>query len=372
MASLRWCRPWVACLAFAVGCSDEAEDPEGSDGGGLVSLDAGGPSGPGGDLGDAGAGDGGLGEQPDAGLDAGLQVGVDAGLDAGLQVSVDAGVRPRRPLTDGGYSKQTTSYAAGGGHAIDLYVPSGPGPFPVIVYVHGGAWLEGDRGQAAPLAQREAARGFVVASIDYRLSQVAKWPAQLHDVKAAVRWLRGHADQLRLDPARFATWGESAGAHLAAMLGASGGVAALEDLGQGYASESSRVQAVIDWYGPTDFLQMDAQTVAGCQDANHDGANSPESRLVGCAIQSCPQVVATASPQTYLDALDPPFLLMHGTKDCTVPTGQSRILDVALKAQGLDSTLVEVPNLGHDFDGLRSSPARMSQIEAFLDRVLYP
>ncbi|MBK7864943.1 MAG: alpha/beta hydrolase, partial [Archangiaceae bacterium] len=168
--------------------------------------------------------------------------------------------------------------------------------------------------------------------IDYRLSGVARFPAQIHDVKAAVRWLRAHATQYRLDPARLSAWGQSAGAHLAMLLGTSSGVTALEDLSQGNPTESSRIGAVIDWFGPTDFLKMDAQTVSGCSSQNHDAADSPESKLVGCQIQTCPQKSNAASPLTYVDAADPPMVLMHGAKDCTVPTPQANLMDAALRA----------------------------------------
>lgn len=297
------------------------------------------------------------------------------GVDGGTPSDAAPPAKPSGPpKTDGTFAKKTgLSYAPGPSHAIDLWVPSGDGPFPVVLYVHGGAWLEGDRSEAAPLAPRLAARGYVVASIDYRLSGAARFPAQIQDAKAAVRWLRAHAADHHIDEGRIAAWGSSAGAHLAALLGTSGGVAALEDLGQGNPTLSSRVQAVVDWYGPTDFRQMDAQTVPGCQNANHDGASSPESALVGCAIQTgaCTAKVTAASPIAYVDAADPPHLLMHGTQDCTVPTGQSKIFDAALRGAGASSTLELVNGLGHDFDGMRADPARMQRIDAFLDASLY-
>ncbi|MBX7097065.1 MAG: alpha/beta hydrolase [Myxococcaceae bacterium] len=328
-------------------------------GGGTAGGGLGGSGGQGGALADAGPSDAGP-------HDAGVR---DAGADAG---NVDAGP-PRPPHTDGGFTRfPGLSYAPGAAHGMDLTVPSGAGPFPLVLYIHGGAWLEGDRSEAQPLVDRQARRGYAVASIDYRLTPVAKFPAQIQDVKAAVRWLRAHAGQYHLDPARFASWGASAGGHLAMLVGTSGRVTALEDLSQGNPAESSAVQAVVDWYGPTDFLQMDAQTVAGCASQNHDAADSPESKLVGCQIQSCPQKVAAANPITYVDPADPPMLLMHGAKDCTVPTPQAGLMDAALKAKGVGSTLVIVSGLGHDFDGMRSSSTRMQQIDDFLDRTLYP
>ena len=387
---------WVLTSLLALtGCSPEGDAGDGSGGagasqgggaassvgggtgGGTAGGTAGGGSAESAGGGAAGGGHGGGGGQGGAHADAGP---MDAGApDAGLP---DAGARDagpgdagtlRPPCTDGGFTRYPgLTYAPGGAHGMDLTVPSGPGPFPVVLYIHGGAWLEGDRSEAQPLVDRQARRGYAVASIDYRLTSVAKFPAQIHDVKAAVRWLRAHAGQYRLDPARFASWGASAGGHLAMLVGTSANVPALEDLAQGNPTESSAVQAVVDWYGPTDFLQMDAQTVAGCASQHHDAADSPESKLVGCQIQTCPQKVAAANPITYVDAADPPMLLMHGSKDCTVPTPQAGLMDAALKAKGVGSTLVIVSGLGHDFDGMRSSSARMQQLDDFLDRALYP
>ncbi len=145
-----------------------------------------------------------------------------------------------------------------GGHprqALDLYLPPGAGPAPLIVWIHGGAFRMGDKGDRIPSEMLE--QGYAIASLNYRLSQHALFPAQIEDCKAAVRWLRAHADTYALDPSRFASWGESAGGHLAAMLGTAGHERSFE-VGE-HLEQSSRVQAVLDFFGPTDFLQMDAQ-----------------------------------------------------------------------------------------------------------------
>ena len=134
---------------------------------------------------------------------------------------------------------------------LDLYVPDGAGPFPVIVWVHGGGWTSGDKALSASGPQvRQTARGYAVASINYRFSQEAKFPAQIEDCKAAVRWLRAHAAEHNLDPARIAVWGDSAGGHLASLMGASGGASDLEG-DEGNLDYSSRVEAVVDWFGPS-------------------------------------------------------------------------------------------------------------------------
>ncbi len=244
---------------------------------------------------------------------------------------------------------------------LDLYTPSGAPPFPVIVWVHGGAWRAGDKSlRADHAALRQRARGYAVASIEYRLSGEAVFPAQIEDCRAALRWLRANAAAYALDPSRIAGWGSSAGGHLVALLGTSGGVTTLEDPLQGAPAESSRVQAVVDWYGPTDFLLMDA---------SHHGPDSPESRLLGCDIDECPDRVAFANPLTYVDAADPPFFIQHGTRDATVDPGQSVILHAALLAAGVESTYIPLEGAGHGGPEF-TTPANLARVEAFLDRHL--
>ncbi len=299
---------------------------------------------------------------PDAGIDAG-RPSVDAGFDAGTV---------GRPTSDGGFTVvNNLAYTGGAAHGLDLFLPSGPGPYPLIVYIHGGAWLEGDKNEFVGLWRAEAARGYAVASLDYRLVPSIRWPGNIQDVKAAVRWLRAHAATYRLDASRFAAWGASAGGHLASVLATSSGVAALEDVSQGNSGQSSAVQALVGWYGPSDFLQMDAQTVSQCSNEYHNDPGSPESQLVNCAIQSCPDAVARANPITYVDATDPPALLMHGQVDCTVPPGQSQIFHDALRSHGVRSTLVLLPRVGHNF-GDNPPPGVMDQVHTFLDSTFYP
>jgi acetyl esterase/lipase len=229
---------------------------------------------------------------------------------------------------------------------LDLYVPEGAGPFPVIVWIHGGAWLSGDKDDTP--AVREVGRGYAVASINYRLSFEATYPAQIVDCKAAVRWLRANAGQYRLDPNRIGAWGSSAGGHLAALLGTSASVSDLEG-SLGNEGFSSRVQAVVDWYGPTDLLKMNEQKLP-CDLVNHDAAFSPESLLVGCAIQTCKDKTRRASPLTYITPDDPPFLIVHGTNDCLVSPQQSEILHNALQAASINSTLFYIQGAGHGGD----------------------
>lgn len=144
---------------------------------------------------------------------------------------------------------------------LDIYLPAGNGPFPVVVVIHGGGFMVGDKANPA-LGDALLDAGYAVASVNYRLAAEAKYPAQIQDVKAAVRFLRANAAKYNLDPRRFAAFGQSAGGNLAATLGTSCGVAALEGAELGHADQSSCVQAVVDWFGPTDFLQMDKQLFA--------------------------------------------------------------------------------------------------------------
>jgi len=244
---------------------------------------------------------------------------------------------------------------------LDLYLPAAQAPVPVVVWVHGGGWQGGDKAIASGhAALRQMARGYAVASLEYRLSGETAFPAQIEDCKAAVRWLRAQAPTYGLDPQRIAAWGSSAGGHLVALLGTSAGVAALESGAQGSQGQSSAVQAVVDWYGPVDFLQMDP---------SHLAADSPESRLLGCTVTACRDRVALANPITYIDPLDPPFFIQHGSADGTVNPLQSELLHRALTAAGVPSTHVVLPGAGHGGAAF-SEPANLALIEAFLDRHL--
>lgn len=235
-------------------------------------------------------------------------------------------------------------------HLLDLYVPDGATtPVPLIIWIHGGGWQNGDKTLGPNSFQlRYARNGYAVASLNYRLSSEAIFPAQIHDVKAAIRWLRANSSTYGIDPTKFGVWGSSAGGHLAALAGTSNDVDDLEGT-LGERNASSRVQAVVDWYGPTDFLLMDSQLKANpaCGFGNHDAANSPESLLVGCSIQTCPQAVQRANPLTYASIDDPAFFIEHGSVDCTVPDGQSNILLSRLSGLGLNATFTSLIGAGH-------------------------
>ncbi len=226
---------------------------------------------------------------------------------------------------------QDVAYASSSAaQKLDIYLPTGSGPFPVVINIHGGGFMVGDKANPA-LGDELLDAGYAVASINYRLAGEAKYPAQIWDAKAAVRFLRANAAQYNLDPKRFAAFGQSAGGNLAATLGTSCGVAALEGTELGNADQSSCVQAVVDWFGPTDFLLMDQQFTGTSCPVNHDAANSPESQVIGAAIQTVPDKTKAANPITYVSAKAPPFLIQHGTVDCNVPPQQGQLLYDALK-----------------------------------------
>jgi acetyl esterase/lipase len=256
---------------------------------------------------------------------------------------------------------------AGAAHRLDVYVPKAAGRYPALLWIHGGAWSGGDK--LAPPVRYLADRGYVVASTRYRFSSEAPFPAQIQDVKAAVRFLRARAQTYKIDPTRIAVAGESAGGHLASLLATSKGVAALEGAALGHAAESSAVAAAAPFYGPSDFTLMNAQAeAAGCVDAmDHDAEGSPESRLVGCTVaaDSCEESVQAANPIRYVDANDPPFLIQHGARDCTVPPDQSRVLHAALEAAKVESQLVIEPQRDHG-----GAPFERAALDRFLDRTL--
>jgi len=260
-----------------------------------------------------------------------------------MALAQPAGQPPQPQIPGGGTVLRDVPYVPGGHERqkLDLYLPKDGTNLPLIINIHGGAFRMGSKEQGVPLEY--LAQGFAVASINYRLSQHAIFPAQIEDCKAAVRWLRAHSGEYRLDPKRFASWGSSAGGHLAAMLGTTGDTKEF-DVG-GNLDQSSRVEAVVDYFGPTDFLQMDAHRLPNGQ--LHDPADSPESQLVGGAIQENKEKTTRANPITYIASNAPPFLICHGDLDPLVPHHQSQLLEAALKKAGVSVIFYTVKGAGH-------------------------
>jgi acetyl esterase/lipase len=257
---------------------------------------------------------------------------------------------------------------------LDIYLPDdGDGPFPVIVSIHGGAFRECDKGdeQIHPMLEG-LKRGYAVVSINYRMSGEAKFPALVHDVKAAVRWIRANAAQYGFDPDRIAAWGGSAGAYLATMLGVSAGASELEDLSLGAADQPCNVQAVVSWFGPTDFLMMDEwlaeSGIPSVPGMEHNAADSPESLLLGAKITEVPDLVRAANPETYVSPAAPPFFLQHGSMDMVVPYQSSvRLAEKLAKAIGKDNVELELLESAGHADPRFDAPGNVEKVFAWLD-----
>ena len=240
---------------------------------------------------------------------------------------------------------------------LDLYLPPNmkqPGALPAVVHFHGGGWRVGGRSSLGPQVdslglspiERLVEAGFVVVSADYRLSSVAHFPAQLLDAKAAVRWLRAHAADHDVDPDRIYAWGDSAGGHLAGLVGLTAGFKGYGDKANDNAGISDTVAAVAAWYPPTDLLRMGGQALPDAL-ASADDPGSREALLLGAQPADAPEKAAAASPLTYAGSHAPPFFLAHGTKDRFVPPAQSATLAGALEAAGTDVELLLIEDADH-------------------------
>lgn len=211
---------------------------------------------------------------------------------------------------------------------MDIYFPNEPStkPYPAIVYFHGGAFMKGTKGDDAlePML-RATSRGYVVVSVDYRLSGEARFPAMVYDGKTAIRYLRANANQLGIDPQKIAVWGPSSGGWLASFIAVTAFNPAFEDKSMGYGEYSSEVNAAIDWCGPVaNFLKMDDQLRAsGAGLPDHREEISPESRFLGTQITNVPELCRLSAATTYVSHHVPPFCIFHGELDQVVPVEQS-------------------------------------------------
>ncbi len=248
---------------------------------------------------------------------------------------------------------------------LDLYIPDNvKGPLPLVIWIHGGGWRRGDKGMIArQLFLLE--HGFAFASINYRLSHNAKFPAQIHDCKAAIRYLRKHAGKYGLDPNRIGVWGSSAGGHLVALVGTSGDVKRLEGK-LGETGVSSRVQAVCDFFGPTDFWEL-RDRPPNPNLKTDDPRMQTIPRLLGGLVTEKKALARLASPASHVTKDDPPFLIMHGDADPLVPHQQSELLHGLLVKAGVDSTLVIVPGHGH---GFFKEAEQLQFVKDFFERAL--
>lgn len=256
-------------------------------------------------------------------------------------------------------------YARVGDRALLLnyYVPrNAQTPFPIVIQIHGGGWQSGSRNTPPKGGLALVKRGYAVASIDYRLTDEAPFPAQIHDCKAAVRFIRANAASAGIDPNRIGVWGNSAGGHLAALLGTTGDLPELEG-NVGIVGVSSRVQAVFDVCGPANLLTLKPK-------AGTPNTNAVRDLLGGPATEKI-ELARSASPVSYASADDAPFLIYHGEADDVVPIAQSRELATALQNAGAIVYFVPIPNAGHDLREVIPQSQQLSQNAlAFFDRYL--
>ena len=240
---------------------------------------------------------------------------------------------------------------------LDLYLPQGTAPQPLVVFVHGGGWVGGNTRHSGALADfpralaQLAAEGFAVASVEYRLAGEAPFPAALQDVRAALRFLKSNAAKYRIDAGKVAVWGGSAGGQLAALAAASCGDHSLDPAPAERGSEC--VQGAVIWYGVFDFAPV----------AERNGAAGPDSRFLGCS-GDCDAAVRRASPIAYVTADDPPFLLIHGEGDQTVDVSQSRAMESALEKAGVAVQSMYIPAVDHSFVGGTPAETREATLAA--------
>jgi acetyl esterase/lipase len=311
----------------------------------------------------------------------GARIAADAVVGEGVQaVGADSFATTTVSFPSGVVGMPDRTYATIAGYRplkLDLLLPPArfakAGPRPVIVYIHGGGWMGGGPRRSGAFSDwprvlaSVAAQGYVVASVSYRFSSEAPFPAAQKDVKAAIRWLRANAADYNIDKARFVTFGASAGGQLAALTAVSCGVKALEpdarvvpnartvELAPSAAvdadAQSDCVQGAVIWYGAFDFSTM---------------PDSPVQRAyLGCGPAACSaEAMKAASPVTYIDERDPPMLLMHGDEDSQVPVGQSKSFDAALKAKNVSSTLVLIPQVEHSWIGKSPASTRATSLAA--------
>ncbi|MDZ4402890.1 alpha/beta hydrolase [Prosthecobacter sp.] len=264
------------------------------------------------------------------------------------------------------------AYIADGDEAqkLDLYLPEKPAdkPLPLIVHIHGGGWRAGNKFPCPVMAM--VLKGYAVASVEYRFSQKAVFPAQIQDCQAAIRWLRAHSKEYNLDPERLGSVGGSAGGHLSALVGTAGDKKAFAPIG-GHADQSDRVQAVCDIFGPADFTTVVQQAAEDKNVKNIFQFNTPSdpySGLIGTKLDDKSKADAV-SPVHYVSADNPPFLILHGTHDSLVPYAQSVQLEAALKSKGVAVWLQTLPGSGHGGPAF-GKPAVIQLMQNFFDKHL--
>ncbi len=249
---------------------------------------------------------------------------------------------------------------------MDIFLPdTGDGPFPVVIDIHGGGYFYGSRASirmepVLGLIQR----GYAVATLDYTLSPYGKFPLQVYEVKAAVRYLRANAAQYHIDPDRIGLWGVSAGAHLAVLAAVSEGVKELEDPDMGNMDYSCAVQAVVDLYGPIDLTIGDVE-------GNEDPSGTMSALFFGKPLSEVPDMVRRSNPCNYIDSRIPPFFIQHGSQDHLVSVQNSYLLyDKIVQTTGRDRVCFEIIEGADHADPLFRTAENNQKIYEFLDRYL--
>lgn len=276
---------------------------------------------------------------------------------ATLEAQTDATLAVYSTVTDLEFAK-----VGGQKLLLDLFLPAKASKPPLVLYIHGGGWRSGTRKDVFPLFL--AKNGYAVASIDYRLSSVATFPAQIFDCKGTARWLRAHAGEYGYDADRIAAMGTSAGGHLAVLLGTSGGMQELEGDVGGNLGHSSRIQAVVDFFGPVDFILRSKD-----QPEQTDKAGGKVYQLLGKPVRDNLDLARLASGAFHVTPDDPPLIIFHGTKDRTVLINQSHRIRDAFTTQGLKVEFHTVEGGGHGGPQF-STPERSGQVLKFLGESL--
>lgn len=263
---------------------------------------------------------------------------------------------------------------------LDIYIPEGKGPFPTIIFIHGGAWMRGDKREQLTAPILEALkRGYVAVSINYRLSNEAPFPAAIEDAKTSIRFLRANASKFSIDPNKIAVFGRSAGSNLASLIGTTSGSKTFDNPKLGYNNFSSSVSAVVALYTPCNLLSMDDQlkdldlkaevrTPDGA--TSHGDAKSPASKYMGAKISTVPDKVKANNPETYISENTPPFFVSHGTMDKSVPFTQSVVFVNELH-QKSKNKVVFMPVIGaRHGDPIFFTPKYMTPMFDFLDSIM--
>ena len=292
-----------------------------------------------------------------------------------VQIDVAGGIGEPSPINRQGVKKMWLDipYAnQSDAQKLDIYLPNaGKGPFPVILAIHGGGFQMGDKNSGEINPELTGLnRGYAVVAVNYRLSSEAAFPAAVFDVKSAVRFIKAHAKEYNLNPKKIAAWGDSAGGNLAAMLGTSAGHFELEDFSTGYENQSSAVNCVVDWFGPTDFYSMDKlfKDSGKISFQEHNSADSAESLYMGVQVSKIPNLVKFANPETYISKNTVPFFIENGSEDPIVPTQQSKIFAEKLKniIGEKNVTYILLPGAGHG-GSMFETQENLDKVFAFLD-----